>query len=165
MGIFRIIAKGHPAGLTGCLAYEAHGQERICADETLIRMFACEDYGDFYQHTGGSFRTMGHPEDIQRVEWEITSQIHDSDDSLDRVEHRILRKDGEVRMVDDIDRCDVVWKLDRFARSRFGETSYFCGIGCTSFASVGEIVSSVDAVDDSDSVCVIVSEGDSAWDV
>ena len=47
---------------------------------------------------------MVHPDDIVRVEREIANQIQLSEDSLDRVRYRILRKDGEVRMIDDIGR-------------------------------------------------------------
>ena len=59
----------------GCLVYEAHDREKI--------LFA---------------------DDIQRVEIEIANQIQNSEDSLNRVKYRILRKDGAVRMVDDIGR-------------------------------------------------------------
>ena len=94
--------QGH---VCGCLIYEAHGDEKILfADETLIRMFGCGNYPEFYNFVGGSFKTMVHPEDIRRVEAEISNQIHNSDDSLDRVEYRIVRKDGAVRRVDDIGR-------------------------------------------------------------
>ena len=89
----------------GCLVYEAHDGEKIFfADETLIHMFGCRDYMEFYKYVGGSFRTMVHPDDIERVEKEIANQIQMSEDALDRVKYRILRKDGAVRMVDDIGR-------------------------------------------------------------
>ena len=67
-------------------------------------MFGCQNYMEFYKYVGGSFKTMVHPDDIERVELEITNQIQTSEDSFDRVEYRILRKDVAVRSVDDIGR-------------------------------------------------------------
>lgn len=50
---------------------------------------------------GGSFRGIVHPEDLNRVEWEIKNQIQHSDGAMDYVKYRIVRKDGTVRWVDD----------------------------------------------------------------
>ena len=47
---------------------------------------------------------MVYPQDLPRVEQEIAAQFNASEDSLDRVRYRILRKDGKLRMVDDIGR-------------------------------------------------------------
>ena len=89
----------------GCLVYEAFGEERICyADNTLIRIFGCRNYMEFYKYSGGSFKNMVHPDDRERVENDIAGQIRNSDNSIDRVKYRILRKDGAVRLVDDIGR-------------------------------------------------------------
>ena len=67
-------------------------------------MFGCGNYTEFYKYVGGSFKTMVHPEDIACVEQEIGEQILRSEDSIDRVTYRIVRKDGAVRVVDDIGR-------------------------------------------------------------
>ena len=89
----------------GCLVYEAQGEEQILfADEALIHMFGCGNYTEFYKYVGGSFKTMVHPEDVQWVEKEIGAQILRSGDSVDRVTYRIVRRDGAVRVVDDIGR-------------------------------------------------------------
>ena len=88
-----------------CFVYDARGEEKIFyADETVIQIFGCLNYTDFYNFVGGSFKTMVHPDDIERVENEIEKQIHDSEDNIDRVKYRIIRKDGEIRMIDDIGR-------------------------------------------------------------
>lgn len=50
---------------------------------------------------GSSFRGIVHPEDLNRVEWEIKNQIQQSDGGMDYVKYRIVRKDGEIRWVDD----------------------------------------------------------------
>ncbi|MGN0465479.1 MAG: PAS domain-containing protein, partial [Lachnospiraceae bacterium] len=89
--------------MCGCLVYEAHDEEKILfADETLVHIFGCQNYMEFYKYVNGSFKNIVHPDDIERVEMEIANQIYDSDDSLDRVKYRIVRKDGEVRIIDDI---------------------------------------------------------------
>ncbi|MDO4477756.1 MAG: ATP-binding protein [Lachnospiraceae bacterium] len=92
--------KGLPCGW---LIYEANGDEKIhFADRTLIDMYGCEDYEEFYNLVGGSFKNMVHPDDIDRVEEEIAAQIKQSDTCDDRVRYRIIRKDGAVRLIDDI---------------------------------------------------------------
>ena len=53
------------------------------------------------EHVGSSFQGLVHPEDLDRVEWDIQMQIHESDDNMDYVQYRIIRKDGEIRWVDD----------------------------------------------------------------
>ena len=52
----------------------------------------------------GSFKNIVHPDDLERVESEISQQIFDSQDSIDHVSYRIVRKDGVIRCVDDIGR-------------------------------------------------------------
>ena len=44
---------------------------------------------------------MVHPEDLDRVEWEINHQIKRSDENMDYVQYRIIRKDGQIRWIDD----------------------------------------------------------------
>ena len=89
----------------GCLVYEANGEEKILyADETLIKMFGCCDYTEFFEYVGGSFKTFVHPDDIERAELEIANQVYNSEDMIDRVKYRILSKDGQIRRVDSIGR-------------------------------------------------------------
>ena len=89
----------------GCLVYEANGEEKILyADETLIKMFGCCDYTEFFEYVGGSFKTFVHPDDIERAELEIANQVYNSEDLIDRVKYRILPKGGEIRRVDSIGR-------------------------------------------------------------
>ena len=56
---------------------------------------------EFYELVGTSFHGMVHPEDVERVEWEIRQQIQHSDKNMDFTQYRIIRKDGEVRWIDD----------------------------------------------------------------
>lgn len=89
----------------GRLIYEACGTERILfADDKLVQLFGCESFLEFKDYVGNSFRKMIHKDDIKRVENEINNQVDNSDLRVDRVKYRIIRKDGSVRMVDDIGR-------------------------------------------------------------
>ena len=38
---------------------------------------------EFNKYVGGSFKTMVHPDDIERVEGEISEQFYKSDDNID----------------------------------------------------------------------------------
>ena len=83
--------------------YEADDDETLLyADENTVSMFGCSSYMDFYRYVDGSFKNIVHPDDLERVESEISQQIFDSEDSIDHVSYRIVRKDGVIRCVDDI---------------------------------------------------------------
>ncbi|MDO4460539.1 MAG: PAS domain-containing protein [Clostridia bacterium] len=89
----------------GCMVYEAAGEGKILyADETLQKIFGCESFSEFMSYSGGSFKNMVHPDDIDRIENEISDQIKVSTRNIDQVQYRIIRKDGKVLMVDDIGR-------------------------------------------------------------
>ncbi|MDO4477917.1 MAG: transporter substrate-binding domain-containing protein [Lachnospiraceae bacterium] len=89
----------------GCLVYEAHGAGNILyADDTLLKIFGCDSFEEFKEMVGGSFKNVVHPDDIARIEGEIQDQIKVSPQNIDRVQYRIVRKDGKVLRVDDIGR-------------------------------------------------------------
>ena len=82
--------------------YRAIEDERILyANPAVMELFGCETMTDLMELVRCSFRGMVHPEDLARVEWEITNQIRSSDSNMDYVQYRIIRKDGEIRWVDD----------------------------------------------------------------
>ena len=56
---------------------------------------------DFLGMVNSSFKGMVHPEDLNRVEWDIQQQVESSDGNMDYVQYRIIRKDGQIRWVDD----------------------------------------------------------------
>ncbi|HCT89777.1 MAG TPA: hybrid sensor histidine kinase/response regulator [Lachnospiraceae bacterium] len=86
----------------GFFVYRADGDgELIYANDALIRMFGCDSLKEFRQFTGNSFKGMVHPEDFCAVEQSIWEQIAHSRYDLDHVEYRIIRKDGEIRWLDD----------------------------------------------------------------
>lgn len=82
--------------------YRAVEDERILyANPAVMEIFGCESMSQFMELVGYSFRGMVHPEDLDRVEWEIENQIQHSDENMDYVQYRIIRKDGQIRWVDD----------------------------------------------------------------
>ena len=83
--------------------YRAIEDERILyANPAVMELFGCETMTELMELVRCSFRGMVHPEDLARVEWEITNQIRSSDSNMDYVQYRIIRKDGEIRWVDDV---------------------------------------------------------------
>ncbi len=90
----------------GFFLYRAdESQELMYANKAVLHIFGCETRDELWELTGGSFRGLVHPEDRERIEHSIKEQIADStNDNLDYVEYRIIRKDGEVRWVEDYGR-------------------------------------------------------------
>lgn len=86
----------------GFFIYRATGgEELLYANDAMLRLFCCDTMEEFREWTGNSFRGIVHPEDLDMVESSIVEQIRDSRYDLDYVEYRIIRRDGEVRWVDD----------------------------------------------------------------
>ena len=76
-------------------------EELLYANQAVFDIFGCKDQEEFRQLTGNTFRGMLHPEDYAAISKSITAQIGSSEDNNDYVEYRIIRKDGEIRWVDD----------------------------------------------------------------
>lgn len=86
----------------GFLIYYAGDDERIIyANKGLLRIFQCDTLEEFRELTGNSFRGMVHPEDLDEVEKSIRKQIKGRHSNLDYVEYRVIRKDGEIRWIED----------------------------------------------------------------
>ena len=86
----------------GFFIYKADiNEELLYVNDAAIRIFGCDDLEDFKAYTGNSFRGMLHPEDVNSVEDSVADQIRKSDDNVDHVEYRIIRKDGQIRWIDD----------------------------------------------------------------
>ncbi len=86
----------------GFFIYKAEGDEEILyVNETTLKIFGCDDLEDFKKLTGYTFKGMLHPDDYAKVSESVMDQIRTSDESLDHVEYRIIRKDGRVRWIDD----------------------------------------------------------------
>ena len=99
MNIIEEIGRHLPGGF---FIYKAEGDEDLLyANEATIKIFGCDDLEDFKNHTGYTFKGMLHPDDYQMVSESVTDQIRKSDQGLDHVEYRIIRKDGSERWIDD----------------------------------------------------------------
>lgn len=86
----------------GFLIYRADEKEEILyVNRGLLQIFGCETPGEFQKLTGNSFRGIVHPDELLEVEESIRVQIEHSQYDLDYVEYRIIRKDGEIRWVED----------------------------------------------------------------
>lgn len=100
---------GIPGGL---LVYKAYGDEQILyANDYMIKLAGCNSFEDFLTFTKASFSNLIHPDDVERVEKSIWSQINklknanDEEKHLDDfVEYRIKTKTGESKEVLDFGR-------------------------------------------------------------
>lgn len=75
--------------------------ELLFANHAVTDIFGCTDLEDFKNLTGYTFRGMVHPDDYEKTLTLIGEQIEQSEDHMDYCEYRIIRKDGEIRWVDD----------------------------------------------------------------
>ena len=62
-----------PTGLPGgFFIYEQDENEKILfAEKNIIRMYGCEDFDDFMNYVGGSFKGMVHPDDLNKIQNQI----------------------------------------------------------------------------------------------
>ncbi len=86
----------------GFLIYRANEAEDIVyANKALLRIFQCSTLKEFREMTGNSFRGLVYLEDLDEIEVSIKEQIAASQYDLDYVEYRIVRRDGEIRWIED----------------------------------------------------------------
>ena len=86
----------------GFFIYKAEQPEELLyANHAVLDIFGCANLEEFKELTGYTFKGMLHPEDYRAVSDSIVEQIAKSEERLDYVEYRIIRKDGAVRWVDD----------------------------------------------------------------
>lgn len=86
----------------GFFIYHADEKEQIIyVNQALLRIFGCDTAEQFRILTGNSFKGMVHAEDLHEVEESIQEQISHSKYDLDYVEYRIIRRDGEIRWIED----------------------------------------------------------------
>ncbi len=86
----------------GFFIYRAMEDEKILyANPAVMEIFGCNTMEEFMALVRNSFRGLVHPDDLGRVEWEIQNQLLTSRANMDYVQYRIIRKDGQIRWVDD----------------------------------------------------------------
>ncbi len=89
----------------GFFIYYAEGkQELLYSNRTVWRIFGCESFEEFKALTGNTFKGMVHPLDYRAMEESIAHQIHYSEESLDHLEFRIIKKNGEIAWLTDFGR-------------------------------------------------------------
>ena len=86
----------------GFFIYRATSDEKILyANPPVLKIFGCETMDEFRELVENSFQGLVYPEDLNRVQWEIHEQVKHSDSNMDFIRYRIVRKDGEMRWIDD----------------------------------------------------------------
>lgn len=97
----------------GFFIYEADGDENLVyANPRVIQLFGCRTLTEFKELTSNTFPGLVHPEDVKRVQWEIHSQVKENDRNMDYIRYRIIRKDGEVRWIDDVGHLETSEYID-----------------------------------------------------
>ena len=86
----------------GFFIYKAdESEELLYANKAVFRIYGCDSLEEFRAFSGFTFRGMVHPEDYERVSALINRQINESRYKLDHVEYRLIRRDGEIRWIED----------------------------------------------------------------
>jgi len=86
----------------GFFIYQAEEPGKLLyANKAVLDIFGCADLDEFKELTGYTFRGMLLPEDYEAIDGSVKQQIEESEDNMDYVEYRIVRRDGAVRWVDD----------------------------------------------------------------
>ena len=86
----------------GFMIYRAAEEGTLLyVNQAVIDIYGCDSPEDFKALTGNTFKGMVHPSDYEEITASVLEQIHRSEEKLDHVEYRIVRKDGTIRWVDD----------------------------------------------------------------
>lgn len=89
----------------GFFIYRADDSRTLLqVNDVVLDIFGCETLEQFRELTGFTFRGMVHPDDREKVQSSIMTQVASDEKKLDYVEYRIIRRDGTVRWVDDYGR-------------------------------------------------------------
>lgn len=87
----------------GFFVYRAEEpMEMLYVNGNVLRIFGCDTLDEFKELTGYTFRGLVYADDFNTIQSSIDEQIADSsNENFDYVEYRIVRKDGEIRWLDD----------------------------------------------------------------
>ncbi len=86
----------------GFFAYSADEEGSLLyANDVACELWGCSNFEELKELAGGCFKGLVHYEDYEQVSKNIWSQINSGNDKRDVVQYRIIRKDGEVRWIDD----------------------------------------------------------------
>ncbi|MDD6258262.1 MAG: diguanylate cyclase [Erysipelotrichaceae bacterium] len=85
--------------------YQADESQKILViSDSLLQLCECENYREFLDYSGGTFRSIIHPDDREYVEKTICKQIASNKNGLDEVDYRIITKNGNIRHIHDLGR-------------------------------------------------------------
>ena len=88
----------------GVIVYCADGGEEIIhANQYVFDLCECSSSEEFLELTGGTFRGLVHPDDLDAVEDSISGQVGEQD-NLDHIYYRIRTRTGKVVNVEDYGR-------------------------------------------------------------
>ena len=86
----------------GFFIYRAdESEELLYANRAVCEIFGCDSLEEFKAYSGFTFRGMVHAEDYESVAASIKGHATESQNGLDSIEYRIIRRDGEIRWIDD----------------------------------------------------------------
>lgn len=89
----------------GFLVYEAGDLEQILyANEKILLIWGCKTMQEFREFTSNSFKGMVHPDDLFRIETEISKNVAENNNQCDYLNYKIIKKDGTVGYVEDYGR-------------------------------------------------------------
>lgn len=104
---FQWMGEKLPGGFFVYLANETH--EIIYANQVLLKLYGCKDLAEFKELSKDTFLELVHSEDRNLVLKKIEQQIANKEnENLDHVVYRIIRRDGEIRWVDDYGRFATI---------------------------------------------------------
>ena len=84
----------------GFFIYRADEKEALLyANAAVFKIYGCASSEEFTELTGFTVKGMIYPDDYAAVSAAVAEQIGNDNDKLERVEFRIIRKDGAVRWV------------------------------------------------------------------
>ncbi len=87
----------------GFFIYRETGtRELLHLNSKVLEIYGCKNLREFKELTGYTFEGMVHPDDFSKIQSSIDRQVNAiENDGEDHVRYRIIRKDGEIRYVDD----------------------------------------------------------------
>ncbi len=87
----------------GFFIYRETGtRELLHLNSKVLEIYGCKNLREFKELTGYTFEGMVHPDDYSKIQSSIDRQVNAiENDGEDHVRYRIIRKDGEIRYVDD----------------------------------------------------------------
>jgi len=98
MPIIKQMAEVLPGGFF--IYKEDEKREIIFKNRYVLEIYGCKTEEEFSELTGNSFNNMVHPDDFLKVQATIDAQIASPENfGNDNVIYRIIRKDGQVRLV------------------------------------------------------------------